>query len=287
MSVMHGVPFAPDIAAGPGRINAAPGPHSRLEPNLPAAHSRTMVTVATSQPVPLWRLFLRMGGWFAVLFFVVSAALTLISHAELMLAERFDAEGVRTEAVVEDRYIRESRDSDGDKQITYYLVLAFQTETGAPVTATETVSRSLYQGAEPRSKIPIRYLRSDPQRIETREGQNRTTSRVFQFAGLVFGVLALAGLWYSGRLAVAAVRARRYGVRESALVTELKRTRWTVNNRYRYRLVWREASGRMGESLAYPLDALDDNLVGNEIGIYQGIKRAWWVGDVGERSGEG
>ena len=99
MSVMHGVPFAPHIAVGPGRINAAPGRHDGLAQKALQTQSRPMVKVASSHPVPLWRLFLRMGGWFCVVFFLVSAALTLVSHAELMLAERFDTEGVRTEAV--------------------------------------------------------------------------------------------------------------------------------------------------------------------------------------------
>ena len=35
----------------------------------------------------------------------------------------------------------------------------------------------------------------------------------------------------------------------------------------------------------YPYDEIDSYPSGSEIAVYQGIKRAWWTGDVGERPG--
>ena len=75
------------------------------------------------------------------------------------------------------------------------------------------------------------------------------------------------------------------GARETARVTGTKRTNYRVNNRYRYRLTWEEQSGRHGESLAYKEHHLTPYQPGQEITVYQGIKRAWWSGDVGERPG--
>jgi len=242
-----------------------------------------MAKVAGSDPVPLWRLFLRMGGWFAVAFAVPLVILTLISNWQLGIAERFETEGRETVAVVRDKYFTESTDSDGDRTVTYYLVLDYVTQAGEAMNINRSVGNGVYNRAKLGDRMPIWYLETEPDRTELRRGETLSGSRVAQGIGLVFGLLTLGSVWYSGRWAVAAVRARRYGTRETARVTGLKQTSVRVNNKPRYRLTWREASGREGESLMYPRDEVDGYPVGSEIAVYQGIKRAWWSGDVGER----
>lgn len=245
-----------------------------------------MAKVAGSDPVPLWRLFLRMGGWFALAFAVPLVILTLISNWQLGLAQRFETEGRESVATVRDKYFTESTDSDGDRTVTYYLVLDYITDAGKEMNINRAVGSGLYNRSNAGDTMPIWYLESAPDRTELRRGETLTGSRVAQWIGLVFGLLVLGFGWYSGRWAVAAVRARRYGVRETAAVTGTKRTAVKVNNKSRYRLTWREASGREGESLMYPYDELGGYPVGSEIAVYQGITRAWWTGDVGEHPGE-
>lgn len=243
-----------------------------------------MAKVAGSGPVPLWRLFLRMGGGFAVAFAVALVVLTLIADWQLGLAQRFEVEGRETVATVRDKYITESTDSDGDRTVSYYLVLDFVTDRGEQVGVDRSVDRAAFTRAAPGDTMPIWYLETEPNRTELRRGETLTGSRVAQWIGLLFGLLTLGCFWHSGRKAVAAVRARRHGAREVAQVTGIKETGVKVNNKSRYRLTWREASGREGESLMYPREEIDGYRAGSEIAVYQGIKQAWWVGDVGERA---
>ncbi|SMX36026.1 DUF3592 domain-containing protein [Maliponia aquimaris] len=242
-----------------------------------------MAKVAGSDPVPVWRLFWRMGGWVMLIFVVIVLVLTMVSQSTLSLAQRFDVEGRETTAEVTDKYERVSTDSDGDREVTYYFELRFDTQRGDTVGVTRSVGSSTYNDAAVGDRVPIWYLNSEPGTIELSRGENRTTSIVTRWIALGFGALMLAALWVPGRKAVAAARARRYGRRETAVVTGLKQTSYRVNNRHRYRLTWREDSGRIGESLAYKEDALDGYKPGDKITIYQGIQRAWWSGDVGER----
>lgn len=245
-----------------------------------------MAKVAGSDPVPLWRLFLRMGGWFALAFAVPMVILTLISNWQLEIAERFETEGREAVATVRGKYFTESTDSDGDRTVTYYLVLDFVTQAGEEMNINRSVGSGVYNRAKPGDTMPIRYLETEPDRTELRRGETLSGSRVAQGIGLLFGLLTLGCGWYAGRHAVAAVRARRFGARAVARVTGLKQTSVRVNGKPRYRLTWREASGREGESLMYPRDEIDGYPVGSGIEVYQGIKRAWWTGDVGERPGE-
>lgn len=244
-----------------------------------------MAQVAGDSPVPLWRLFWRMGGWLTLVFVLILCILTFISHLTLTLAHRFDAEGRETAADLLDKYQRVTTDSDGDREVTYYFQLRFETNRGEMIDLTRTVGSSLYRNNDIGDRVPIWYLESQPDRTEMRRGETRTASIITRWFALVFGIAALLAMWFPGRKAVAAVRARRYGARETARVTGTERTNYRVNNRYYYRLTWEEQSGRHGESLAYKEHQLTPYQPGQEIIVYQGIKRAWWTGDVGERPG--
>lgn len=245
-----------------------------------------MAQVAGDDPVPVWRLFWRMGGWLALIFLVFFVFLTVISHTTLTLAERFDTEGRETTAEVLDKYERVSTDSDGDRTVTYYFALTFDTNAGERIDISRSVGSGPYRKTQVGDRIPIWYLQSDPDTTELSRGENQTTSRLTQGIALVFGLLALGALWVPGRKAVAAVRARRDGARETVEVLGTTRTSYRVNKRYRYRLTWTEPSGRVGESLAYKEHQLFPYPPGTEIKIYQGLKRAWWEGDVGQRPGD-
>ncbi len=242
-----------------------------------------MANVADDKPVPLWRLFWRMGGWITLIFLLFLMILTFVSQATLSLAHRFDAEGRETAADLLDKRQVETTDSDGDREVTYYFDLRFETYEGEWVEVSRSVGSREYRAREIGDRIPIWYLQSQPGTTELDRGENRSTSTVTRWIALVFGIGALVAMWFPARWAVAAVRARRYGTRENAEVLGTKTTRYQINNRYRYRLTWKEKSGRVGESLAYKEEKLSGFQPGSKITVYQGIKRAWWTGDVGER----
>jgi hypothetical protein len=224
-----------------------------------------------------------MGGWVMLIFIAFLLFLTFISSHSLELAHRFDTEGRETTALVLDLYEEYSTDSDGDTDTTYYAVLQFDTNRGDRIELDRSVDWNLYEDTEIGESLQIWYLTTEPDIIEIYRGENRSTSVFTRWIALFFGALTLIAFWIPGRRAVAAVRARRYGVRETAVVKGRIPTSYTVNNRYRYRLTWQEQSGRTGQSLAYKESELKGFKAGQEITVYQGIKRAWWTGDVGER----
>ncbi len=244
-----------------------------------------MAKVMHDSPVPLWRLFIRMGGWFSLILFGVVPIFTAISESEHRLAVRFEAEGVWGEARVTDKYRHETTDSDGDTVITHTVELLFRTATGTRMQVSRDVSRSQYNRTEVGADIPLRYLPSEPDLFQLSADENESASSITRYFALLDGLVALVTFWFPARKAVAAVRARRYGQRETAWVTGKRRTSTKVNDEYRYRLTWREASGREGESLNHKLRDLRDFAPDDEIIVYQGIGRAWWEGDIGPRAG--
>lgn len=237
----------------------------------------------TDSPVSFLRLFWRMGGWLSLIPLVIILGLTLASHLTLGLADRFDTEGRETIGTVIDREISISRDSDGDESRSYLLTIRFDTSAGRGVATRKSTGSTFYHEHDIGSDLPLWYLDSDPDRIELSRGENRTASTITQFLALVFGGLCLVALWFPARRAVAALRARMYGAEETARVLDIQRSNITVNNHRLYRLSWQEKSGRRGQSLAYRREVLEPWQPGSAITVYQGIKRAWWSGDVGLR----
>ncbi len=236
-----------------------------------------------ARPVSFFRLFHRMGGWIAYIPLVITLILTLVSHFTLRTAERFDAEGVEAVGTVLGRDIRISRDSDGDETRSYFVKVGFTPNGGAPLTVEQNTDAATHDRSAIGTPITLWYLASEPNMIELSRGENRSASAVTQGIALVFGVVFLVALWVPARRAIAALRARRYGARERAVVTEHARTHITVNSRRLYRLAWRDEHGRDGQSLPYRRDMLRAFPEGSRITVYQGLTQAWWEGDTGPR----
>ena len=239
----------------------------------------------TEIPVPppsLFRLFNRMGGWIVLLIGVFLLVLTLISQLAFNIAARFEEEGRAATATVRERYTTTGRDSDGNTTTSYWLSFDFVTQRKEEISLTETVGSSLYNRVQVGDSFDLLYLASEPTKVETTPGSNRTATRVTRIIALVLGLIWLLGLWKVGNWAVGAVRARRYGTRVSAKVLEIERSAVRVNSQPRYRLVWRETGGRRGKSLLRKKGDLSGLAPGDEIEVFQGIKHSWWIGDVGE-----
>ena len=241
---------------------------------------------AAYPPVSTFRLFLKMGGWVPLIFAVVLVIITVIGQLSLNTAKRFDAEGRETVARVVEKYTTESRDSDGDRTVTYWLTLDYETTSGKVITRTRTATSSEYRRAREGSEITLRFLESDPTVTELTEGSYAQGAWVAQIIALVIGVMWLGALWITGRWAVEAARARRYGACEDAEVTGVERTSIRVNNRPRYRLSWKDGQGRPGKSLLRKRADVEQYGRGDRIRIYQGLKRPWWAGDIGDRAGQ-
>lgn len=236
-------------------------------------------------PVSMLRLFLKMGGWFVVISGVVLVLLTVVAQLFFSTAKRFETEGRPAVAVVVGKEVTESTDSDGDRTVTYWLTLEYAAG-GEVIRNRTTVNSGEYRRAGEGEELEIWYLESDPRRVEVTKGENAGSARVFQVMSLLFGVIWLGLFWLVGRWVVEAVRARRYGTCEWAEVTEVYRTAITVNNRPRYRVKWRDGQGRAGKSLLRKRRDVEEVRPGGKVRIYQGLKRAWWAADIGDRQEE-
>ena len=242
-----------------------------------------MVLNIPKYPVPLFRLFWKMGGWMVLITGALLVLFTLISQSNLKTARRFEAEGRSTVALITDKEKTVRRDSDGNDKVSYWLTFEFVTGLGQAITVRQSVGRGQYNSLKQGDELPLFYLASEPGKVELTQGSHREGARVTQWIALIAGLVWLAALWIIGGWAVSAVRARRFGPRKEAMVQEIKRTNLKINNQPRYRLVWRDKEGREGQSLLHRHSVLDSLRPNDIIHIYQGPKQSWWVGDVGER----
>ncbi len=229
-------------------------------------------------------LFLKMGGWVPVIFGVILCFVTMFGQLDHNTAKRFQAEGKYATALVEDTFFTESQDSDGDLTITYWVVISFITQAKEEITVTRTVGSQLYRTLAPDQEIEMRYLASDPEVTELEEGSYASGARVARGIALVLGVIWLVALWMTGRWTVEALRARRYGRCEMAEVTAVERSAVRINNRARFRVLWKDGQGRPGKSFLRKAHEVKDLNAGDAIRIYQGLKRPWWAGDIGDRA---
>lgn len=236
-------------------------------------------------PVSTLRLFLKMGGWIPLIVGLVLVVVTVIGQISLNTAKLFEDEGREAIAVVKEKYATESRDSDGDRTVTYWLTLEYETQSGKALTHSRTVNSSEYRSAEEGGELSLLYLEKDPTRTELTEGSYADGARVAQIIALIIGLMWLGALWITGRWAVEGARARLYGACEEAEVTQVVRTAVRVNNKPRYRLLWTDGQGRQGKSLLRKRADLEGYSAGDRIRIYQGLKRPWWAGDIGDRPG--
>lgn len=229
------------------------------------------------------RLFLKMGGWFPLIIALPLLVVTLIGQLSHNTAQRFEEEGLSATAEVLSKFYTESTDSDGDTTRTYWFTLSFTTQSKQVIITKRSVNSSEYRSAKMGDELEILYLRSDPEVTEVTHGSHAYGAKVAQIILLVIGVIWLGLLWVTGRWTVEALRARRYGSREEAVVQEIHKTNVRVNNRPRYRLIWTDSNGKEGKSLMRKWADVDQFQRGDRIVIYQGLKRSWWVGDIGDR----
>jgi len=189
-----------------------------------------MVLVIPAYPVPLFRLFWKMGGWVVMITGVLLVVFTLISHFNLKTAKRFEAEGRSAVAVILNKEKTTQREPDGDTKINYWLTLEFVTGLGEDVTVRRSIGKSRYRSVQEGDAQTVFYLASEPDRIELSQGSHQKGARITQWIALFAGLIWLAALWMTGGWAVSAVRARRFGNREQALVQEVMQTGLKINN---------------------------------------------------------
>ncbi|QHQ35614.1 hypothetical protein [Algicella marina] len=238
-----------------------------------------------TRPIGTFRLFMRNWGWFAAFPLLFALVFGGVAMSEGRKAERLKADGVDGFAVITDKDIEISYDSDGDKQTTYRLYFNVELP-GRTLADDDSVGRKFYNAQRIGDRLPIRYWRPDPDVNEIEPGSTTTAIWITKIIAVVALTAALAWGYIAYEKAAKATRMRKGGERRRARVTEHMRTGITVNNRRMYRMCWRDEAGMSGRSMLHRLSYLEDFPEGTEIWVYAdpaGRKRSWWEGDVGPR----
>ncbi|MEL7116931.1 MAG: DUF3592 domain-containing protein [Pseudomonadota bacterium] len=239
------------------------------------------------EPRSWFSLFLRLGGWVALILGAVLVVLTLISATQLMIADQLDRDGRFAQAVVVDKRFEVTRDSDGDETTRYYATFRFKESQAGGQDRERSVDRGFYNDAAEGTEVTVRYLRSDPDTFEYEIGQYRRDGDVVRYIGLAFGIAGLLVLWRLGRQTNAKLLARKLGEKRFAQVVEIRETGLRVNERDQARLIWQEEDGQTGESLMRDLRELSELYrAGDRIVVFRRGEDVVWEGDVGPRAAE-
>lgn len=240
---------------------------------------------ALDPPPDIKALFLRMGGWWVITLGIVVLVLTLLSESRAALARKFELESTTVEARVLNRYIRQQ--DGGTDQVSFIVALDFTTADDERIVLERGVPEENFQQMVPGTRVDVRYLPDTPRRVEVIEGAYGRGAVALQRVALVGGLLWLFLLWRVGAWSVSAVRAREAGPREAVEVLRIQRTPYRVRRQRYFRLVWRDGQGAEGESLLNWRKVVASHRPGTTTHVYRDGRTTWWVGDIGERAGEG
>lgn len=214
----------------------------------------------------LWRT----NGLLVVILVVATVAFGINGFIDLRLGQAFDARGVETTAKVFAREIRRERVKDSSKR-RHHVKFAYDTTSGL-ITQERKVSQSIYAESPPGAPRTVRYLTVAPIVFEVWIGEKWASGQKQRWISLALGLATLAGIWRYDGTAVAAIRARRYGAWEKGVVVRVRARR--SKKRTRYMLVWRDASGGIGESLPSGSSTRYEPYQAGAKMIYFGVPRA-------------
>lgn len=215
-----------------------------------------------------YRLAMRSHAWvllFPLFFNVVFGVIGLLALQSAQLLDRYGVEGT---AVVTDKDIRESRDSDGRRSYTYYLSYDWSLQGGGMHSGRSSVQRSRYNATAVGDSIAILYVPHDPDTHEIEIGNNRLFGLLFLGVSAV-SMIVLAGIaaFFYRRIG-AKLRAVRRGEVREARVLSIQQTNTTANNHRMWRLHWRDATGEIGQSGMMRRDRLEPFPEGSVIVVY-------------------
>ena len=225
-----------------------------------------------------FRIVKKTNLWMPVVALILAMICGGMSAMKARNASLLEDFGVVVQGVVTDRERRESRDSDGDVTVSYYVSYRFAAG-GEVLSYRRRVGSGFYNSVRVDQALPVRYLPDRPTLHEYEIGSyRREATELAGFAGLA-GV-AMAGLlvWIAARSGPL-FRALRGGEVRRAEVTEHVRKPGRGNSGGRYgRLRWRDERGDEGESGVVPMLDVVSHPVGSRIRVVIDPKtrRSYW-----------
>ncbi|OSQ50763.1 DUF3592 domain-containing protein [Marivita geojedonensis] len=238
------------------------------------------------KPLPLWRLFWNMGGYFTLFGAAIVIVTLLIFNEKAKSEQEFALHGEVATAELVRNYTTRKRKTTGTvgSKTVYNFSLRYETVQGMAVSSDRRVERHLFYAYDEGSEFEIKYLPDNPQK--TRIGDDdyaRSAAEALRIA-ILLAVITTIISGYVLRQAMAARHARDHGRRETAKVVRVQKTWVRGVKDWQSRLIWMDSSGQEHKSRLYEYDEIKDFEPGQTIAFYRGKKRAWWTGDVGERA---
>lgn len=235
-----------------------------------------------------FRLFWSFPGWFGLIFLVAGLGVEVGAMFAGLNAMRLAGDGVEVTGEVLGKDWRESRDSDGDRTVSYYVQFRFPMRDGVAVEDEVSVGRGTYNDTTVGDRVPVRYWPEDPMLNEIEPGSTRFLAMMLGLFGVPFTLVGGFFVWRQARFARRAVRLRERGEVLEAEVLEHVATAYRVNNRRQYALKWRDERGNSGQSRPVGAGHLMEYPPGSKITVYADPDRpgpGFWEGDAGVRSG--
>jgi len=175
--------------------------------------------------------------------------------------------GVLTQGLVTGRERRETRDSDGNRSVDYYVSYRFSAG-GRDYARRVEVRYAFYASVRENQPLTIRYHAERPSLHEYDIGSyRRAASEAAGFSGL--GVLAAIGLlvWIARRSGALFRALRRGEVRRAEVVAHVTKPRRGASGGRYGRLRWRDEQGQEGTSGIVPMLDVVSHPVGSRISV--------------------
>jgi hypothetical protein len=218
--------------------------------------------------------------WIPLAALLTALGLFGVSGIKGWSAHQYETRGELAQALVLRKERRETRDSDGNRKVSYHVSYRYETAGGETLQRRRQVRRSFYDSVSEGRSFALRYLPDRPTRHEFPVGATRAEAGEFRS----YGLLALAatgalGLWF-GLRALPLVRALAGGRLRQARVTghvEKPARRKETGGRYG-RVRWVDETGAEGESGWVPMLDVVSHPVGSRIRVVvdPATGRTWW-----------
>lgn len=236
-----------------------------------------------------FKLVRKTRAWWPVVPLVFALILGGLSMVQARKATLLETQGVVTVAEVLDRERRETRDSEGNRTVRYYVTYRFQPDAGPEIRRRVRVSSRFYSSVAVGRLIDVRYVSGDPATHEYEIGATRADAEAKRWmaAAALSAAVALAVWLYAS--AAPMLRALIAGEVRRARVTEhlVNSRRGKSGGRYG-RIRWIDETGASGESGKVPMLDVAGHPVGCRIMVVVDRKtgRGFWeeelaAGDTG------
>ena len=216
--------------------------------------------------------------WMPIVALSIAMIFAGISAMKLRNAALLDEFGMIAQGLVTDRERRETRDSDGNVDVDYYVSYRFSAG-GEVYERRVNTGRSFYSRVRENQQIPIRYYPDRPALHEYDIGSyRREASEAAFFSGAGgLGTIALA-IWVAVRSGPLFRALQRGDVRRAEVVAHVvKPKRGKSGGRYG-RIQWRDEQGQDGTSGIVPMLDVVSHPVGTRIRVVIDPKtgKAYW-----------